>query len=236
MNPTKLYLIPTLLGNDDFERSIPKWNLEIINSINVFVVENEKSARKFIKTVLPEKKQSELEIHLLDKNTTESELAELRKLLSGNQNIGILSEAGLPAVADPGARLVRSAHKKNVQVIPLVGPSSILMALMASGMNGQQFAFHGYLPIDKLERKKAIQKLETDSRNNSCTQIFMETPYRNNQLVEDLVKTCQPSTLLCMACNLTMDDEFISTQPIRDWAQKKTDFHKKPAIFLLESN
>lgn len=236
MNSTKLYLIPTLLGNDDFERSIPKWNLEIINSINVFVVENEKSARKFIKTVLPEKKQSELEIHLLDKNTTESELAELRKLLSGNQNIGILSEAGLPAVADPGARLVRSAHKKNVQVIPLVGPSSILMALMASGMNGQQFAFHGYLPIDKFERKKAIQKLETDSRNNSCTQIFMETPYRNNQLVEDLVKTCQPSTLLCVACNLTMDDEFISTQPIRDWVQKKTDFHKKPAIFLLESN
>lgn len=236
MNSTKLYLIPTLLGNDDFERSIPKWNLEIINSINVFVVENEKSARKFIKTVLPEKKQSELEIHLLDKNTTESELAELRKLLSGNQNIGILSEAGLPAVADPGARLVRSAHKKNVQVIPLVGPSSILMALMASGMNGQQFAFHGYLPIDKFERKKAIQKLETDSRNNSCTQIFMETPYRNNQLVEDLVKICQPSTLLCVACNLTMDDEFIYTQPMRDWVQKKTDFHKKPAIFLLESN
>ena len=236
MNSVKLYLIPTLLGNDDFERSIPKWNLEIINSIHVFVVENEKSARKFIKTVLPEKKQSELEIHLLDKNTTESELAELRKLLSGNQNIGILSEAGLPAVADPGARLVRSAHKKNVEVIPLVGPSSILLALMASGMNGQQFTFHGYLPIDKLERKKVVQKLEADSRNNSCTQIFMETPYRNNQLVEDLVKICQPSTLLCVACNLTMEDEFISTKPIRDWAQKKTDFHKKPAIFLLESN
>lgn len=235
MNSVKLYLIPTLLGNDDFERSIPKWNLEIINSIHVFVVENEKSARKFIKTVLPEKKQSELELHLLDKNTSDSELSELSKLLSGNKNIGILSEAGLPAVADPGARLVKSAHKKNIEVIPLVGPSSILLALMASGMNGQQFAFHGYLPIDKFERKKVIQKLESDSRTNRCTQIFMETPYRNNQLLEDLVKTCNPSTLICVASNLTMEDEFISTKTARDWVQKKTDFHKKPAIFLLES-
>lgn len=235
MNSAKLYLIPTLLGNDDFERSIPKWNLEIIKSIHVFVVENEKSARKFIKTVLPEKKQSELEIHLLDKNTTDSELTELSKLLSGTKDIGILSEAGLPAVADPGARLVRLAHEKKIEVIPLVGPSSILLALMASGMNGQQFSFHGYLPIDKLERKKAIQKLESDSRNNSCTQIFMETPYRNNQLVEDLVKFCNPSTLICVACNLTMEDELISTRTAKDWAQKKTDFHKKPAIFLLES-
>jgi len=235
MNSVKLYLIPTLLGNDDFERVIPKWNLEIIESIDVFVVENEKSARKFIKTVLPQKKQSELEIHLLDKNTTDSELAELSKLLNGSRNIGILSEAGLPAVADPGARLVLLAHRKDVEVIPLVGPSSILLALMASGMNGQQFAFHGYLPIDKFERKKAIQKLESDSKRNNCTQIFMETPYRNNQLLEDLIKTCNPSTLVCVACNLTMEDEFISTKSIKEWAQKKTDFHKKPAIFLLES-
>ncbi len=235
MNSTKLYLIPTLLGNDDFERSIPKMNLEVIKSINLFVVENEKSARKFIKTVLPEKKQSELEIHLLDKNTTEQELSELSKLFLNGQNIGILSEAGLPAVADPGARLVRLAHKKDIEIIPLVGPSSILLALMASGMNGQQFAFHGYLPIDKSERKKAIQKLESESRNNRSTQIFMETPYRNNQLVEDLIKFCNPSTLLCVACNLTMEDEFISTKTIKEWAQKKTDFHKKPAIFLLES-
>lgn len=235
MNSVKLYLIPTLLGNDDFERSIPKWNLEIIKSINVFVVENEKSARKFIKTVLPEKKQSELEIHLLDKNTTDEELSELVKLFSGTQNIGILSEAGLPAVADPGAKLVRLAHIKNIDVIPLVGPSSILLALMASGMNGQQFAFHGYLPIDKFERKKAIQKLEADSRGNQCTQIFMETPYRNNQLLEDLVKFCHPSTRICIAANLTMEDEFISTKFAKEWAQKKTDLHKKPAIFLLES-
>lgn len=235
MNSLKLYLIPTLLGNDDFERSIPKWNLEIIKSLYVFVVENEKSARKFIKTILPEKKQSELEIHILDKNTTDQELSEISNLFSGNKNIGILSEAGLPAVADPGARLVRLAHKKGVEVIPLVGPSSILLALMASGMNGQQFTFHGYLPIDKFERKKSIQKLESDSKSQGMTQIFMETPYRNNQLLEDLIKFCNPSTLLCIASNITMEDEFISTKTIREWAQKKTDFHKKPAIFLLES-
>lgn len=231
----KLYLIPTLLGNDDWERSIPVYNLQIINSLNLFVVENEKSARKFIKTILPEKKQSELEIHILDKNTSGKELAGLVRLFSGNQNIGILSEAGLPAVADPGARLVSLAHEQKIAVIPLVGPSSILLALMASGMNGQQFAFHGYLPIDKMERKKAIQKLESDSRKNNSTQIFMETPYRNNQLLQDLIRFCNPSTRICIASNLTMEDEFIATHTVREWAQKKTDFHKKPAIFLLES-
>lgn len=232
---SKLYLIPTLLGNDDFQRSLPAYNLSIVESIQIFVVENEKSARKFIKTILPEKKQSELEIHLLDKNTSGEELHELSKLFQRNQPIGILSEAGLPAVADPGARLVRLAHQQSIQVVPLVGPSSILLALMASGMNGQQFSFHGYLPIDKVERKKAIQKLEADSRKNRSTMIFMETPYRNNQLLEDLVKICQPNTSVCVAANITMEDEFILTLPIKDWSKKKTDFHKKPAIFILES-
>ncbi|MGB6083481.1 SAM-dependent methyltransferase [Moheibacter sp.] len=232
---SKLYLIPSLLGNDDAARSLPAYNLAIIKSIRIFVVENEKSARKFIKTVLPEKKQQELEIHILDKNTSGEELHELSKLFKRGESIGIISEAGLPAVADPGGKLVRLAHQNQVQVIPLVGPSSILLALMASGMNGQQFMFHGYLPIDKFERKKVIQKLEADSRKNNCTQIFMETPYRNNQMLEDLIKFCQPSTSVCVAANITMDDEFILTQSIKEWAQKKTDFHKKPAIFLLES-
>lgn len=231
----KLYLIPTLLGNDDFNRTLPEFNLSIVDSINLFVVENEKSARKFIKTILPEKKQSELEIHILDKNTSEEELSNLVKLFKRGEPIGILSEAGLPAVADPGSRLVRWAHKNQIQVIPLVGPSSILMALMASGMNGQRFMFHGYLPIDKFERKKAIQRLESDSRKENCSQIFMETPYRNNQLLEDLVKTCQANTQLCVAANITLDDEFILTQTIKEWAQKKADFHKKPAIFILYS-
>lgn len=232
---SKLYLIPSLLGNDDAARNLPAYNLAIIKSIRIFVVENEKSARKFIKTVLPEKKQQELEIHILDKNTSGEELHELSKLFKRGEPIGIISEAGLPAVADPGGKLVRLAHQNQVQVIPLVGPSSILLALMASGMNGQQFMFHGYLPIDKFERKKVIQKLEADSRKNNCTQIFMETPYRNNQMLEDLIKFCQPSTSVCVAANITMDDEFILTQSIKEWAQKKTDFHKKPAIFLLES-
>lgn len=232
---SKLYLIPSLLGNDDAARNLPAYNLAIIKSIRIFVVENEKSARKFIKTVLPEKKQQELEIHILDKNTSGEELHELSKLFKRGEPIGIISEAGLPAVADPGGKLVRLAHQNQVQVIPLVGPSSILLALMASGMNGQQFMFHGYLPIDKFERKKVIQKLEADSRKNNCTQIFMETPYRNNQMLEDLIKFCQPSTSVCVAANITMEDEFILTQSIKEWAQKKTDFHKKPAIFLLES-
>lgn len=231
----RLYLIPTLLGDNDFNRSIPPYNLNLINSINIFVVENEKSARKFIKTVLPEKPQSELEIHLLNKHTTDEELSELSKLFRRNEPLGILSEAGLPAVADPGARLVRLAHKNNIRVIPLVGASSILLALMASGMNGQEFSFHGYLPIDKAQRKSAIQKLESESRKSRSTRIFMETPYRNNQLLDDLISFCQPSTLLCVAANITMDDEIIMSKTIREWAQKKADFHKKPAIFLLES-
>jgi len=236
MKSCKLYLVPTLLGNDDFERCIPLYNLKAIDEINTFVVENEKSARKFIKTILPQKKQSELEIYILDKNTSNEELAELTKLFEQKEKLGILSEAGLPAVADPGAKLVELAHRKRIQVIPLIGPSSILLALMASGMNGQRFMFHGYLPIDKFERKKAIQRLESDSKKNDCTQIFMETPYRNNQLLDDLIKTCHPSTSICIASNLTMEDEFVYTQTAREWAQKKTDFHKKPAIFLLDFN
>lgn len=232
---SKLYLIPSLLGNDDFNRVLPQYNLAIVDKIQIFVVENEKSARRFIKTILPEKKQSELEIHILDKNTTAEELYELSKLFNRNQPIGIISEAGLPAVADPGSRLVDLAHKQNIKVIPLIGPSSILLALMASGMNGQRFMFHGYLPIDKFERKKAIQKLELESRKNDCTQIFMETPYRNNQLLADLVKHCQTSTQLCIASNISLEDELILSLSIKDWAQKKADFHKKPAIFLLES-
>lgn len=232
---SKLYLIPSLLGESDFHRVLPKYNIEIVEQLQIFVVENEKSARRFIKTILPNKKQSELEIHILNKNTTAEELYELAQLFDRKESIGIISEAGLPAIADPGANLVELAHKRNVQVIPLVGPSSILMALMASGMNGQKFMFHGYLPIDKFERKKAIQKLEIESKKNNCTQIFMETPYRNNQLLEDLIKFCHPWTQVCIASNLSLDDELIIRLSIKEWAQKKADFHKKPAIFLLES-
>lgn len=230
-----LYLIPTLLGNDDFRRTLPDYNLHIVNQIRIFVVENEKSARKFIKTILPEKDQSELQIYLLNKNSTDQEVSELKLLFDTGKPIGILSEAGLPAVADPGSKLVHLAHKNKIQVIPLVGPSSLMLALMASGMNGQKFMFHGYLPIDKFERKKAIQKLESDSRANQCTQIFMETPYRNNQMIEDLIKFGQASSLLCVAANLTLEEEFILTLPLKNWSKIKKDLHKQPAIYLLES-
>ena len=229
---SKLYLVPNLLGNDDAKRSLPEYNLEIVNQIQVFVVENEKSARKFIKTILPAKKQAELEIHILDKNTSGEELQELSTLFKREISIGIISEAGLPAVADPGSRLVAIAHKLGIQVIPLVGPSSILLALMASGMNGQQFMFHGYLPIDKGERKKAIQKLETESRKNNCTQIFMETPYRNNQLIQDLIQFCQPSTRVCIAANLTMEDEFILTDTVKIGHKKRRTFIKSPPFLF----
>lgn len=229
---SKLYLIPSLLGDSNVERVLPKYNIDTINQIQVFVVENEKSARKFIKTILPNKIQSELEIYLLNKNTTNEELYELSKLFDKKLSIGIISEAGLPAIADPGASLVELAHKNNVQVIPLVGPSSILLALMASGMNGQKFMFHGYLPIDKFNRKKAIQKLEVESKKNNCTQIFMETPYRNNQLLDDLIKYCQESTQLCVASNLSLEDELIIRSSIKDWSQKKRTFIKSPLFFF----
>lgn len=230
----KLYLIPALLGNDDYHKVIPEYNLQILNSLNTFVVENEKSARRFIKTLLPEKKQSSLKIHILNKHTSDSELYELSKLFTAPKSIGIISEAGMPVIADPGSRLVRIAHQKGIQVIPLTGPSSITLALAASGMNGQNFTFHGYLPIEKNARRRKIQQLETNSRKNNSTEIFIETPYRNNQMLDDLLKTCHSSTLLCVAVNLTMEDEFICTQSISGWHKKKTDFHKKPAVFLLQ--
>lgn len=232
----KLYLIPSLLGEANPQSSIPPFNIEIIRKLNLFVVENEKSARKFIKLICPEKKQAELEIYILDKNTEGEDLLEIEELLSRNQNIGIISEAGLPAVADPGAKLVEAAQRVNFPVVPLVGPSSILLALMASGMNGQKFAFHGYLPIYKNERKKKILQLEKESALHGTAQIFMETPYRNNQLIEDLNKTLASSTLLCVACDLTLPSETVVTKSIKEWKTRKYDFHKRPAIFILQVN
>ncbi len=231
----KVYLIPSLLGESPIDRVIPAYNLDIIRSINIFVVENEKSARKFIKQACPEKIQSELELHILNKDTRPEEMMELTRLLTDGKTMGIISEAGLPAVADPGAQLVKIAQEKNIQVIPLVGPSSILLALMASGMNGQNFAFHGYLPIDKAERKKQLLHLEKESAQNGTAQIFMETPYRNNQMVEDLTKFLNPSTRICVACHITLADEEIKSMPIKEWKKTRYDFHKRPAIFVMQA-
>jgi len=235
MTTSKVYLIPSLLGESPYNRVLPEYNLEIIRSINTFVVENEKSARKFIKQVCPEKIQAELDLYILDKDTDAKELFDLVKLLDEGKTIGIISEAGLPAVADPGAQLVKVAQEKRIQVIPLVGPTSILLALMASGMNGQNFSFHGYLPIDKNERKKKLSQLENESSKTGVAQIFMETPYRNNQMIDDLTKILHAETKICVACDITLESEDIRTRSIKDWKKEKYDFHKRPAIYVMQA-
>lgn len=235
MNSTKVYLIPSLLGESEHSRVLPLYNLDIIRSLNTFVVENEKSARKFIKQVCPDKVQSDLDIYILNKATEPEEMFDLIKLLDKGISFGIISEAGLPAIADPGAQLVKIAQEKRIQVVPLVGPSSILLALMASGMNGQKFSFHGYLPIDKTERKKRLSYLENESAKTGVAQIFMETPYRNNQMVDDLTKILHSDTKICVACHITLDDEDIRTLTIQEWRTEKYDFHKRPAIFVMQA-
>ena len=235
MSTAKVYLIPSLLGTSPYDRVIPEYNLNIIRSINTFVVENEKSARKFIKQVCPEKVQADLDLYILDKDTDAKELFDLVKLLDQGKTIGIISEAGLPAVADPGAQLVKVAQEKRIQVVPLVGPSSILLALMASGMNGQNFSFHGYLPIDKNERKKRLSQLEAESSKTGVAQIFMETPYRNNQMIDDLTKILRSETKICVACDITLETEDIRTRSIKDWKKETYDFHKRPAIYVMQA-
>lgn len=235
MNSTKVYLIPSLLGESEHSRVLPLYNLDIIRSLNTFVVENEKSARKFIKQVCPDKVQSDLDIYILNKATEPEEMFDLIKLLDKGISFGIISEAGLPAIADPGAQLVKIAQEKRIQVVPLVGPSSILLALMASGMNGQKFSFHGYLPIDKTERKKRLSYLENESAKTGVAQIFMETPYRNNQMVDDLTKILHSDTKICVACHITLDDEDIRTLTIQEWRTEKYDYHKRPAIFVMQA-
>ncbi|WP_245752201.1 SAM-dependent methyltransferase [Algoriella xinjiangensis] len=235
MNTAKVYLIPSLLGESEHSRVLPLYNLDIIRSLNTFVVENEKSARKFIKQVCPEKVQADLEIYILDKDTKPAELFDIIKILDKGISVGVISEAGLPAVADPGAQLVKVAQEKRIQVVPLVGPSSILLALMASGMNGQNFAFHGYLPIDKTDRKKRLSHLEAESAKTGIAQIFMETPYRNNQMVDDLTKILRSETKICVACHITLEDEDIRTLSIKDWKKEKYDYHKRPAIFVMQA-
>lgn len=235
MKTAKVYLIPSLLGESEHSRVLPLYNLDVIRAIDTFVVENEKSARKFIKQVCPEKVQADLDIYILNKDTEPEEMLDLIKLLDQNKTIGIISEAGLPAVVDPGAQLVKVAQQKRIKVVPLIGPSSILLALMASGMNGQNFAFHGYLPIDKTERKKKLAHLEAESAKTGIAQIFMETPYRNNQMVDDLTKILRAETKICVACHITLEDEDIRTLSIKEWKNEKYDFHKRPAIFVMQA-
>ena len=234
----KLYLIPCTLSNPGEttvapEDVLPHIIKRTIDFIDHFIVENEKTARRFIKSIHPEKVQADLLLSLLNKHTEIAEHhAMIQPLLEG-KNVGILSESGCPGIADPGAVIVKIAHEKGIQVVPLVGPSSILLALMASGMNGQSFAFNGYLPIEASEKKNELKHFERLSQERSQSQLFIETPYRNNKLLEDLVQILNPTTLLCIACDITLPTEFIKTKTIADWKKNKVDLHKRPCIFII---
>jgi 16S rRNA (cytidine1402-2'-O)-methyltransferase len=229
----KLYLIPTTLGETEPLEVMPLSIKKVIEQIDYYVVENEKSARRFIKKIAPKKNQSTLHIMLLDKYSEDIETSNYLDICKQGIDVGLLSEAGVPAVADPGASIVKLAHQNNFQVVPLVGPSSILMALMSSGMNGQNFAFNGYLPIDKGDRKRAIKDLERLSKDKNQSQIFIETPYRNEKMFLELKATLGPTTSLCIAADITLSSEYIKTMTVKDWKHQQLDLHKKPAIFII---
>ncbi|MGO4818485.1 SAM-dependent methyltransferase [Flavobacterium sp. W22_SRS_FP1] len=229
----KLYLIPTTMGDCDPMDVLPQTVKRTIDFIDHYIVENDKTARKSIKEVNPEKKQSELVLFTLNKRTEVKEHLDFIKPLLEGKNMGLMSEAGCPGVADPGAVIVKLAHEKGIQVVPLVGPSSILLAMMASGMNGQSFTFHGYLPIEKDEKRASFKNLEKTSFEQNQSQIFIETPYRNNKLLEDLLQTLHPETHLCIATDITLPTEYIKTKKIVAWKKETIDLHKRPTIFII---
>ncbi len=229
----KLYLIPTTLGDGDPFDVLPQTVKRVVDQISIYIVENEKTARKFIKSISPEKVQASLSLSALNKHTEIAEHAKMIQPCVEGKDIGLMSEAGCPGIADPGAAIVKLAHEKGIQVIPLVGPSSILLAMMASGMNGQSFAFNGYLPIEKSEKKAALKAFEKLSFDKQQSQLFIETPYRNNKMLEDLMQTLQPSTHLCIATDITLPSEYIKTLRVADWKKEKIDLHNRPTIFIV---
>jgi 16S rRNA (cytidine1402-2'-O)-methyltransferase len=229
----KLYMIPTTLGDTTLERVLPPDLTSIISSIPVFIVENIRTARRFLKKVNPAIVIDQLTFFELNQHTDKNDISRYLEPLQQGNDIGIISEAGCPGIADPGAEVVRIAHTKDIQVVPLVGPSSILLALMASGMSGQNFAFNGYLPIKNPEKSQQIKFLERRMQTEGQTQVFIEAPYRNLQLLDELLKNCEPRTLLCIAADITLDTEFIKTKPVAYWKTHIPDIQKKPAIFMI---
>ena len=229
-----LYLIPTPLGKTAFNNSLPEHTLNIIRQINVFAVENIPSAVKFLKWVGDAVPEYKIDFYQLNKKTPEHEIFSLLNPLKSGRDMGVLSEAGAPGIADPGSLLVKMAHKNGIRVIPLIGPSSILLAMMASGFNGQSFSFNGYLPINQKRRKQAITQLEGESLRHDKTQIFMEAPYRNNEILTSILEICRTETKLCIASNITLEHEFIVSKEIQEWKKKKLpNLHKQPTIFIL---
>ena len=229
-----LYLIPVTLGDiAETADVLPVKINQIINSIDEYIVENEKSARHYLKKMGIKKPLQELTLHPLNQHTQIREIASYLDSIELGKNIGIISEAGCPGIADPGAEVVKLAHSKNIKVVPLVGPSSVLLALMASGFNGQSFTFSGYLPKERSERIKKIKELERCAKEKDQTQLFIETPYRNTHLLEDILSACDNHTPLCIACDITLPTEFIKTKSISEWKKQVPDITKRPAIFLI---
>ncbi len=229
-----LYLIPVTLGGDDVHQVLPEHVIKLAQSLDTFVVEGEKSARHFLSSIKTIKPVRELSLHLLNEHSVHKDLPALLAPLLAGHDVGLMSDAGCPAVADPGAKLVELAHQKGVKVVPLVGPSSILLSLMASGLNGQQFAFLGYLPVDKLQRNQKLKEIEKRSLSHKETQLFIETPYRNQAMLEAILQTCLPSTQLCIACDVSLPSEMIRSQSIALWQKAALpDLHKRPCLFLL---
>jgi len=236
MKPQKgnLYLIPCTLGETSPLEVLPLLIKKAVEHIGYYVVEHEKSARRFIKSIVPRKSQPDLQFRLINKFTDSSEIPDMLAPCHQGLDVGVISDAGCPGVADPGAAVVREAHLQGIKVVPLVGPSSILLALMASGLNGQRFAFNGYLPIDKQGRKAEIKKLERLSAETDQSQLFIETPYRNNQMMDSLCSTLGAGTLLCIACDITLPSEYIRTMTVAQWKKTKVDLNKRPTLFILQ--
>ena len=234
MSRGTLYLIPTTLGETEIDLVIPNQIKNIINTIDEYIVENEKSARRYLRKLGIKKPLDEIVLHPLNEHTPPEVFSSYLKSIEEGKNIGIISEAGCPAIADPGAEIVKLAHQKNIKVAPLVGPSSILLALMASGFNGQNFCFHGYLPKERNERIKKLKELERTAQQKNQTQIFIETPYRNQHILEDIIANCNSTTQLCIACDVSLPDEFIQTKTVNEWKKRIPNINKRPAVFLLK--
>lgn len=229
----KLYLIPTTLGETSALEVMPISVKKVVELVSTYIVENEKTARRSIKAISPTKSQPSLTLFPLNKYTDIAEIPSYLDPCLHGESVGLLSEAGVPGVADPGAEVVKVAHQKGIQVVPLVGPSSILMAMMSSGMNGQNFAFNGYLPIDSQQRKQELKRLEKLSAEQGQSQLFIETPYRNNKLLQDIVSAVHPDTQVCIACDITLPSEYIVTKSASFWKTNAPDLHKRPAIFII---
>ena len=228
-----LYLIPVTLGDVEHRRVLPEYNREVILSIRHFIVENVRTARRFLKKTEPSIVIDNLVFYELNKHTSAEAVAAYLAPLAEGESVGVISEAGCPAVADPGADVVAIAQRKKLKVVPLVGPSSIILSVMASGFNGQSFAFHGYLPIEPDERAKKLKTLEQRAYSESQTQLFIETPYRNHKMIEDILQNCRPQTKLCIAANITCEGEYIQTRTVKDWKGHVPELSKIPCIFLL---